>query len=165
MPPIKTNVRRALETAIDSMSTAGGYYFDWGVFNRDLALSDFPNYYITMPTEENLDFDSGETNAGAYDNMLIVEIKVNTKMQDSALDPQHSGEDELDKAEVDLKKLFADSGQIGTTMGGVGADSFMYMGYETNYHNSNDLYVPENRIFKFRLQYNQDRLDPDTIAC
>lgn len=163
--PIKTDIRNTLESLMDSMSIANGFYFDWGKYNRDLALTNFPNYYIRFPSEENLDFESGETNFGAYDNVCIVEISVQTKMQDSALDPQRLGEDELDKAEVDIKKLFADSGQIGSDLGNVGASSFMYMGYETEYFNSNDIYNPEKRIFKFRLQYTQDRLDPDMIAC
>jgi len=165
--PIKTDIRNAIETAVKGMTQVGGYNFDWGnsSFNRDLALTSFPNFYVRIPTEENLDFEDGQTNFGAYDNMAIVELIVHCKQTDSALDPQRSGEDELDLAEDDLKKLFADSGQQGSALGQVGATSFMYMGYETEYFTSNSLYIPEKRIFKFRLQYTQDRQDPTLIAC
>jgi hypothetical protein len=165
--PIKTDIRKAIATQIEGMTTIGGYNYDWtsSAFNRDLALSTFPNFYLRIPTEESLDFDTGLTNAQAYDNICQVDIIVHTKNSDSAIDPQWTNEDELELAEEDLKKLFADSGQQGSPLGNVGASSFMYMGYETEYFESNDIFVPQKRIFKFRLQYMQDRLDPSLVAC
>ena len=165
MPPIKTNIRSGIESLMLSMRVVDGFNYDWTSNNRDLTLSTFPNFYIRFLTETNLDFDSGETNFQAYDNVVDCEIILTTKNQDSGYDPQRIGEDALDLAEDDIKKLFADSGQQGSTLGLVGATSFMYMGSETNYFDSNDVFTPENRIFKFRLQYTQDRLDPEQIAC
>lgn len=164
--PIKTNVRNALETAIEAMATPT-YYFDWGStsFNRDLTLTTFPNFYILIPTEENLDFDSGETNSQEYDNTSEVQIVVHAQNLEVYEDPQREIEDQLYRCEDDLKKLFADSGQVGSPLANAGATSFMYMGYESETFKSNDIYVPKKRIFKFRLQYNQDRLNPDQIAC
>ena len=165
MPPIKTNIRSGIESLMLSMRVVDGFNYDWTSNNRDLTLSTFPNFYVRFLTETNLDFDSGETNFQAYDNVVDCEIILTTKNQDSGYDPQRIGEDALDLAEDDIKKLFADSGQQGSTLGLVGATSFMYMGSETNYFDSNDVFTPENRIFKFRLQYTQDRLDPEQIAC
>ena len=42
---------------------------------------------------------------------------------------------------------------------------FYYMGSETSYFESNDIFTPDKRILKFRLQYTQDRLNPEQIAC
>ena len=165
MPPIKTNIRSGIETLMLSMRVVNGFNYDWTSNNRDLTLSTFPNFYVRFLNETNIDFDSGETNFQAYDNVVDCEIILTTKNQDSGYDPQRIGEDSLDLAEDDIKKLFADSGQQGSTLGLVGATSFMYMGSETNYFESNDIFTPENRIFKFRLQYTQDRLDPEQIAC
>ena len=148
-----------------SMTTIGGFNFNWTSNNRDLALSTFPNFYVRLLNETNLDFSSGETNFGAYDNEVDCEIKVTTNNSDAEFDPQRINEDQLDLCEDDIKKLFADSGQQGSLLGTAGATSFMYMSSETNYFESNDMFTPENRIFKFRLQYTQDRLNPSQIAC
>ena len=165
MPPLKTQIRKAIEDSILTMTTAGGYNFDWTSNNRDLALSTFPNFYVRIPIEQNLDFDNEETNFQSYDNMAEVEIMVITKNSESGYDPQRIGEDELDLAEDDLKKLFGDSGQSGSPLAQAGADMFQYMSSETTYFQSNDIFTPEHRIFKFRLQYEQDRLNPEQIAC
>jgi len=165
MPPIKTQIRKAIEDSILAMRVADGFNYDWTSNNRDLSLSTFPNFFVYMLTEQNLDFDNQETNFQSYANMLEVEIRVTTKNSDSGYDPQRIGEDELDLAEDDLKKLFGDSGQVGSPLALAGADMFMYMGGETTYFESNDIFTPEHRIFKFRLQYEQDRLNPEQIAC
>jgi len=165
MPPIKTKVRKAIEDSILAMRVSGGFNYDWTSNNRDLALSTFPNFYVRMPIETNLDFDTQETNFQSYDNAVEVEILVITKNDSSAYDPQRIGEDELDLAEDDLKKLFGDSGQVGSPLADAGGDQFYYMGSETTYYQSNDIFTPEQRIFKFRLQYTQDRLNPEQIAC
>lgn len=165
MPPIKTAIRNKIEEVMLAMRVADGYNFDWTSNNRDLALATFPNFYVRIPNETNLDFDSGQTSFQSYDNSCEVEIMVITKNSDSEYDPQRIGEDQLDLAEDDIKKLFGDAGQVGSALGDVGADMFYYMGSETNYFVSNSVFTPENRIFKFRLQYTQDRLNPDQIAC
>ena len=165
MPPIKTNIRTKIEELILALRVSNGYNLDWLSNNRDLTLATFPNFYVRFLNEANIDFDSGETNFQAYDNVVDCEIILTTKNSDSGYDPQRIGEGSLDLAEDDIKKLFADSGQQGSDLGLVGASSFIYMGSETNYFESNDIFTPENRIFKFRLQYTQDRLDPEQIAC
>lgn len=165
MPPIKTNIRTQIETSILAMGVAGGYNFEWDSNNRDLALAQFPNFYVKFVTETNLDFTEAETNAQAYINEVDVEIVVWTKNASSGYDPQRIGEEELDKAEDDLKKLFGNSGQQGSPLGSVGADSFQYMGSETSYFESNDVFTPSKRILNFRLQYAQDRLSPEQTAC
>lgn len=165
MPPIKTQIRNQIETAILDMAVAGGYNFDWDSNNRDLALAQFPNFYVRMINEVNLDFDNGQTNFQSYDNLVETEIIIWTKNSTSEYDPQRIGEDQLDLAEDDLKKLFGDSGQQGSPLASVGADMFYYMGSETSYFESNDIFTPDKRILKFRLQYTQDRLNPEQIAC
>lgn len=165
MASIKTNIRAKIEALILGMRTTNGYNFNWLSNNRDLTLATFPNFYVRFLDENNLDFSSGETNFGAYDNEVDVQIWVTTSNSNSGYDPQRINEDQLDLAEDDIKKLFADSGQQGSGMGTEGATSFMYASSSTNYFESNDIFTPENRIFKFRLQYTQDRLNPEQIAC
>ena len=162
---MKTNIRAKIEALILAMRTADGYNFDWLSNNRDLTLSTFPNFYVRFLDETSLDFDSGETNFQSYDNVVDVELWVTTANSNSGYDPQRINEDQLDLAEDDIKKLFADSGQQGSGLGAEGATSFMYASSSTNYFETNDIFTPENRIFKFRLQYTQDRLNPEQIAC
>ena len=165
MPPIKTQIRAKIEESILELRVADGWYFDWDSNERDLSLAKFPNFYVRMPVERNLDFDTQQTNFHSYTNEIEVEITIWTLNEDSEYDPQRINEDQLDLCEDDLKRLFGDSGQQGSPLGSVGADMFYYMGSETTYFESNDIFNPEKRIFKFRLQYTQDRLNPDQIAC
>jgi hypothetical protein len=165
MPPIKSQIRSKIEENILAIAVVDGFNFDWDSNTRDLTQAQFPNFYVRMINEVNLDFDSGETNFQSYDNEVETQITIWTKNDDSGYDPQRISEDELDKAEDDLKRLFGDSGQQGSTLGGVGADMFYYMGSETDYFESNDIFVPSKRTLKFRLRYTQDRLDPEQIAC
>ena len=163
--PIKTDIRYAIENAIKGITIADGYNFEDYDNERDLALATFPNFYVRIINEVNIDFDTGETSFHAYTNEAETEITLWTLNDSSEYDPQRINEDQLDLAEDDLKKLFADSGQQGSPLGIAGADMFLYMGSETQYFDSNDIFTPEKRIFKFRLQYSQDRLDPTQIAC
>ncbi len=163
--PIKTNIRNAIENAIKGITIGQGYNFEDYSNERDLAHATFPNFYVRIINEVNLDFDSGQTAFNSYTNEAETEITLWTCNDNSEYDPQRINEDQLDLAEDDLKKLFADSGQQGSPLGVAGADMFLYMGSETQYFDSNDIFTPEKRIFKFRLQYSQDRLDPTQIAC
>jgi hypothetical protein len=165
MPPIKTQIRTAIEDSIKAITIANGFNLENYSNNRDLSLATFPNFYVRMINEVNLDFDNGQTNFQSYDNVVETEIVIWTKNSSSGYDPQRIGEDQLDLAEDDLKKLFGDSGQQGSPLASVGADMFYYMGSETSYFESNDIFTPDKRILKFRLQYTQDRLNPEEIAC
>ena len=148
----------AIITLIDSMTTTGGYNFNWSTVNqRNYALGTFPRAEVYYPKEENLDTLSG-IGSNDYTNAVNYEIHVAAKIPTSSTNPLFDVNAFYDLALDDLKMLFGLNPSVSGT-----CDSFLYRGY-TREIKAIDQFIPTKMITTWRAVYSQDRITPTLYA-
>ena len=158
MSSILTLQATAMEALIKTMTTTGGYNYNWLTVNqRDYALGTFPRAEIYSPEEENLD-DIGGIGSNDYTNKVVWEIHVTGKITTSSVNPIFDINDIHSLALDDLKMLFG----INRSLSGT-CDSFLYRGM-TREIKAVDQFIPTKIITKWQAIYSQDRITPSQFA-
>jgi hypothetical protein len=154
--PILTSIETAMKTAIDAMTTTGGYNYNWNnVHQPDIALATFPNSVIMIESERCVDESdgaSGQLYTNEADFIIIVRGQI-TSVTDI---PNYSVNSEHNKALDDLKKLFGTNFHITNT-----CDRIMYKSSEREIKNNGDVFIPGELLTKWTVYYRQDRLSPE----
>lgn len=156
-----TQQRTAIANLILSMTTVGGYNFDWKIVNnRNLALypQSFPRAEIYNPAEDCLDTVAG-LGSMDYTNAETWEIRVFGKLTTSSTNPLFDIQDLEDSMLDDLKMLFGINQSISDT-----CDSFLYKGYKRDIEKSVDQFTPRALKTFWRSVYSQDRKTPTQFA-
>lgn len=157
--PILTQIEEEMAELIES-TRLGDYWFDWGPCNQhDMAKMKFPTALIYLGQEDSLDETDGAWGQ-AYFNDVIFRIEVYADLDREYESPVFEINKEFNKALDDLKRLF------GTEWGLKGAaDTIMYVGSEREETKNGDIFVPGKLITRWRVRYEQDRLNPDQPSC
>jgi hypothetical protein len=151
------NIEAALQTNIDAMTTAGGYWFTWGLSNQpDKAKkTGLVNAEIYDITEENLD-SINASGSGAYTNPRDYEIRINGNLETISNTPQFAIKATLSRALSDIKRLIP---RIQSLNGY--ANIVEYRGERRDYYHNGDIINPGNMAVTVRVHYTQDRQYPE----
>ena len=157
-----TRIEYNISNLIQTISQ-GSYYFNWGPSNElDLAKAQFPCAQIFIENENCLDDPDG-TSSNMYFQEVIFRIEVYATLDQEIDNPRFAINQELNKALVDLKRLFGNNWSL-EYQGVAPADTIMYTGMTREYIEHNDVFVPSKMITNWRVRYEQDRTNPDIIA-
>jgi len=133
------------------------YNFNWGSINvRDQAFIKYPSAWIIF-TDEAGEQTIDQPVANAYDNVVLMEISIKTKLDETNTDPRFTNRNELYKALEDIKKAFKDG--LGS------ANDTNYVGFEIVDSEGKDIFTPSHAVMRWSIHYSQDRTNPDTIGC
>jgi hypothetical protein len=95
---VYTTLLAALRTAIDGMTTGGGYHFAYDNVDRyKHSTKTYPNVLVHLPGEENRDPDGEVVNAYTADSEVTFEVTVASSTS--------SVDTDLDKVVEDFKRL------------------------------------------------------------
>jgi hypothetical protein len=147
-----TNIETAIKTAIDGMTTTGGYNYNWnGVPQPDAGLASFPNVTDIM-IEGEREMGTGESQV--YSNEVDILIPVQGVLSSAADNPNYSINAEHNKASDDLKKLFGTNYHITNTV-----DRIMWQSNEREVKLNGDVFMPGVLLTRWKLYYRQDRIN------
>jgi hypothetical protein len=160
MPPILTLIEQGMADAIADMEQ-GEYNFTWnaqGVNQPDMAKVTFPTAEIFLESEDNLDDPDGPW-SNAYMQEATYVIRVRARLDSETDVPTWEINAELNKALDDLKKLFGTNYSVSGY-----CDTIMYRGFERINEMSGDVFIPKRMETRWRVQYSQDRKNPEQVA-
>lgn len=162
--PIPTIIREKLAELIRSMTIATGYYYDWtrsAINQRNYAIGEWPRAEIYCREEINHDEMSGHSSQD-YTNVMTVEIRLAAKLPTVGNIPLFEIDDQFDKMQEDLKRLFGLYNQ--NSVDGV-CDSVLYSeSRRTESSGSGDQFIPAKISTFWKIRYSQDRLTPSLYA-
>ena len=132
------------------------YNFMWGtnVNERDYAKAQWPNAVIYFEEEVCLDEEGGAW-CGAYYQEVIYRIEVMTRLDAEYANPVVEIRKEFYKCLDDLKRLFGTHWNLEGK-----ADTIMYKGASIEEKANGDIFIPSKLITKWKIKYEQDRVDP-----
>jgi hypothetical protein len=158
---IETRIERGIKEAIESMTVAGGYMFDWQASSpRDEGLLETNDYpcavTIKLDTEDNQDATREGSDSGYYVNHLNVDIET-VQLISETDNPAESIKDTENKMLHDLKRLFGIQYYISSE-----ADclTMNYVTYERRSAFNGDIAKPARLLTKWRVEYMQNRTEP-----
>jgi hypothetical protein len=164
--PILSNIETAMIALIKSMTTTGGYNFNWDTVNEiDLAIGSFPRALIDSPVESstlgkgtNQDTLNGQ-HSDAYTNEAIFTIQIRGELSTPSTSAYFTIRDTLRRALDDLKMLFGIHNTVSDT-----CDTIMYQDAQIVYIQRNDVMRPAELKTSWKCVYSQDRETPSQYA-
>lgn len=155
--PILSQIMTSMEEMILGI-TLGLYNFTWDVNKTDLAKASFPVANIFLDNEVNLDDPQGP-DSDMYFEEVNFRIEIYTRLETEMANPRWEIQLELNKALDDLKMVFGRDYTINNT-----ADYIMYRGMVVEWIMNNDIMIPGKMITRWRVTYESDRQNPDSVA-
>lgn len=138
----------ALETAVDGMTTAGGYNYDYDNVNEQKpANKTYPNVILHVGTEEARDPEGEVINAYSLDAPVMFEVMVDTTVS--------SVREALQQVIEDFQRLFEDQDNtlrcLGLTIGDYGGSQKEYTHVRAR---------PGKVTIQYEIFYRLKRTDP-----
>lgn len=158
--PILTTIEAAAKTLIEGMTTAGGYFYNWGDSNEpDHAKKDaYPNAEISITDESNQD-EADAAHSLAYANRATLEISVYSKLTTLDDNPDFKINENHNKALDDLKRLFGTEENVSGT-----CNLILYSGSTREQINTGSVIVTGRLITRWTVFYSQSRTTPTDHA-
>lgn len=150
----------ALATAIDAMTTVGGYSSNWNSVNIDDATQTdaYPQALIDIVEET---ANAQDIHAGAYSNTATATITVRDANTTKQAYPQRAIRTKLYADLDDLKKCFGSDPFLDSA----GITMCEYQGMTIAPTLKGDAHTSAEMVVTFLLTYSQDRTNPANPAC
>jgi len=170
--PKLTMIKDSIETWVLSMTTAGGYNYNWlSASQKDLAKATFPAAIFEFDPLETQDRAEFASDTNSYSNKVMVTLSAYTKMTAAEITLQgqtgvpSKSQDVyklcMDKMLDDLKKLFGTNWYLSTN---TGIELIDYVKSERKMTKASDIFRPGKLVSTWQVTYVQSRLNPTVTA-